>query len=374
MRIALIASYGPSLINFRGDLIKSMVGAGHEVFGIAPEAGLEPSLAALGAKYVRLPMNRTGTSLREDCSYLFGLVRMFHRIMPQMIFSYTIKPVIYGTIAGAIARVPARSAFITGLGYSFSGDSTRSEKIKCIVMLLYKISCSLNQHVFFQNSDDMSFFTESGTLNDKSKAILVNGSGVNLEQFQCAPFPQGNITFLLIARLLRTKGIIEYAEAARAMKARYPYLRFILVGPWDNNPSAIARELVEGWVNDRILEYIGEVEDVRPYLRNSHVYVLPSYREGTPRSVLEAMAMGRPVITSDAPGCRETVTDGWNGFLVPVGDAEALEKSMENFIRDPKLIVEMGKNGRELAEKKYDVNKVNEIIMRSMGLDAQANV
>ena len=198
---------------------------------------------------------------------------------------------------------------------------------------------------------------------------MINGSGVNVERYSFKPPQTETFIFLIIARLLWDKGVGEFVSAARLLKEKYPEVRWQIVGPFDNNPSAIHREDVAKWQAEGLIEYMGATEDVRPYLEKASVYVLPSYREGTPRSVLEAMAMGRPVITTDAPGCRETVIDGVNGFLVPVRDKVALAEAMEKFIIDKELMAEMGRKGREIAESRYDVHKVNLSILRPMELD-----
>jgi glycosyltransferase involved in cell wall biosynthesis len=222
--------------------------------------------------------------------------------------------------------------------------------------------------VIFQNPDDAREFLERGLLTSRITPQIVNGSGVDTKAFSVAVFPSGPIRFLLIARLLGDKGIREFAEAAKMLKAENPAVEFHLVGPIDSNPDGLPENLVECWHNANILYWHGSLLDVRPAILASHVYVLPSYREGTPRTVLEAMSMGRPIITSDAPGCRETVVDGLNGFLVPVRDTEALADAMRKFIETPDLISQMGAQSRKIAEEKYDVGKVNAQMMEAMGL------
>ena len=219
------------------------------------------------------------------------------------------------------------------------------------------------------NTDDLDLFTKLGILPDSQKTVLINGSGVNIEHYAYTKPKNGKMVFLIIARLLWDKGIGEFVSAARLLKKKYPEVSFHIVGPYDNNPSAIKRNDILKWQDEGLIEYMGSTEDVRPYIAECSVYVLPSYREGTPRSVLEAMSMGRPIITTDAPGCRETVIDGINGFLVPVRDSERLSNAMEKFLQNPSLITEMGAKSREIAEARYDVNKVNHSIMQAMGLE-----
>jgi len=240
--------------------------------------------------------------------------------------------------------------------------------LKNLVKLLYKIALKYNNVVFFQNPDDLNLLLRLRLIKDKNKTLILNGSGINLEKYYFAPLKEKSISFLLIARLIWDKGIYEYIEAARIIKKKYPNVSFLLLGPNEKNPCAIKKEYIKKWANKGIINYLGEKDDVRPYIANSSVFVLPSYREGIPRSILEAMAMGRPVITTNSPGCRETVEDGVNGFLVPIKDSKALADRMEKFILNPDLIKQMGNRSREIAEKRFDVYKVNRIILEHMGI------
>ena len=238
---------------------------------------------------------------------------------------------------------------------------------------LYAQALKYAHKVFFQNPDDLKLFEDMRLLEANKPAVVVNGSGVNVQDFEVMPLPineQGKVraSFLLIARLLGDKGIREYMVAARSIKAQYPEAEFHLVGWIDDNPSAISQQELETWVNDKIVNYWGKLSDVRPAIAASSVYVLPSYREGTPRTVLEAMAMGRAVITTDAPGCRETVSHGVNGYLVAVKSVDQLVQSMQYFIEDPKLMISMGQRSREIALNKYDVHQVNKHMMTEMGM------
>ncbi|MGI6603674.1 MAG: glycosyltransferase family 4 protein [bacterium] len=366
-RITIVSHYAPSLVNFRGELIKSLTAAGYQVTALGPEEGFESRLAALGAKYRQIPLQRTGTNPVRDTVTILSLARVLREIKPDAVLSYAIKPVIYGSLAAWLAGVPNIYSIITGLGYVFTGTGAKQRILFRLVYPLYKAALSKNKVVFFQNPDDLNLFKDLNLVSPKQKQVIINGSGVDVSHFAYSPAPTDSLSFLLMARLIWSKGIGEYVEAARNLRKRYPRVSFKLLGPFDSNPEAIGRKDIEQWEAEGVIKYLGATTDVRPHLANSSVYVLPSYREGTPRSVLEAMSIGRPIITTDAPGCRETVREGVNGFLVPVKDATALEKAMERFILKPELIRDFGMNSRKIAEEKYDVRKVNETIMQAMG-------
>jgi glycosyltransferase involved in cell wall biosynthesis len=257
---------------------------------------------------------------------------------------------------------------ITGLGYAFAGATWKQRLTAFFLTHLYRRAANFNNCLIFQNPDDLAMFLDLRIVRDEEKTAIVNGSGVDIEKFSYTEACLQPVSFLLIARLIWDKGIREYVEAARLLKKRYPQVRFRILGPLDKNPHAITYDTVCRWEADGIVEYLGRTDDVRPYLKESSVYVLPSYREGTPRSVLEALSIGRPVVTTDAPGCRETVIDGLNGYLVPVKDADRLAVAMEKLIMDPGLILNMGKESRRIAVEKYDVRKVSHSILQAMEL------
>ena len=367
-KIVIGAGFGGSLIRFRGDLIKSWLNMGYQVSAVAPGRETEKQLRELGVDYYPIPLNRTGLNPFSDFRLICNFIRLYAQVKPDYIFLYTIKPVIYGSLATFFCRQAEVYSMITGLGYVFYDGRGIKILLKTMVVWLYRIALARSKKVFFQNPDDINVFEEFRIVKP-DKIVQINGSGVNIEFFSFAPPPAGQVIFLLIARLLREKGVLEYIEAAGIIKAKYPYTRFMLVGwSFDDNPSAISHKEIENWRDENIVEIYSETEDVRPFIAESSVYVLPSYREGTPRTVLEAMAMGRAIITTDAPGCRETVIEGINGFLVPVKDSQTLAKVMERFIIEPELAARMGAESRKIAEEKYDVQKVNAIINRAMSL------
>lgn len=368
--IVVIGGFAESLLNFRGPLLRTLVERGHRVVACAPaaSAGVVDALAAMGVAYHDVPFKRAGLRPDQDLRALGTLVALLREIRPDIVLGYTIKPVIYGLLAARLAGVPRQFAIITGLGYAFVNSGARARLVRAVVRRLYRLSLGSADRVFFQNPDDRALFEQMGLVRDAAQAVLINGSGVDVDAFQPAPIPHGPASFLLIARLLRDKGISEYVEAARMIRARYPQAVFRLAGWIDDNPAAISERELSAWTAEGVIEYLGRLDDVRPALAASSVYVLPSYREGTPRTVLEAMAMGRPVVTTDAPGCRETVRDGRNGYLVPVQDAAALARALERFLVEPGLIETMGREGRRMAVAKYDVRKVNGVILQTLGL------
>lgn len=236
------------------------------------------------------------------------------------------------------------------------------------VRVLYRSTLTKVEKVFFQNPDDLSLFRNEGLLPEATAAVVVNGSGVDTSFFAPGAMPAGGPVFLMLGRLLGAKGVREYVRAAAIVRQRHPQVECCLGGWIDDGPDAIDRDELDGWISSGAIRYLGPLDDVRPAIAAAHVYVLPSYREGTPRTVLEAMAMGRPVITTDAPGCRETVDEGQNGFLVPVGSVNALVASMLNFVENPALAPCMGSCSRQIAEDKYDVRKVNAVMLVEMGV------
>jgi glycosyltransferase involved in cell wall biosynthesis len=372
-RLALITSQAFSISNFRGPLIRKLVEKGVKVYALAPDYDEASRVAVqlLGAVPVDSSMSRTGMNPLKDISDFLRLSFQLRKLQLDMTFAYFSKPVIYGTLAACLASVPNRFAMIEGAGYVFAEEnksSTRLCLLRAFVTCMNRFSLSRVKRVFLLNSDDKDLFVNSGMVSSE-KVKLLDGIGLDLEHYQNVKPILQPICFILVARLLREKGVYDYIQAVRKIKEVHPKVRFLLLGNMDLNPGSISESEVRGWVSEGLVEWPGHVSDVRIWIKQASVFVLPSYyREGLPRSTQEAMAMGKPVITTDAPGCRETVDEGVNGFIVPVRNPKALTKAMLKFIDQPELIKKMGVSSRKLAEKRFDVQKINEQILATMGI------
>jgi len=312
-------------------------------------------------------MHRTGTNPLADLRTLLDCLRLMKAVSPDVVLCYTAKPVIYGLIAARWAGVPHRAAMIEGLGFAFTGTSPKHRLLAGVMSLLYRASLASCQTIFFLNPDDQAFFNSRALVPARARQVRINGIGVDLAHFRPLQLPAAPC-FLLVARLLVDKGVVEYAEAARQVKARFPTARFLLVGWLDENPSCISSTALDEWVNSGVIDYLGRLADVRPAYEQCSVYVLPSYREGLPVTIMEALAMGRAIVATDVPGCRETVVEGVNGYLVPARDADSLAQAMMRFVDEPALAVQMGAQSRRLAEERFDVHEINRQIMAALEL------
>lgn len=369
MKIAILGNQARAMVNFWSVLVRGMRARGYDVLCLVPEgdAAANSALRTLGAEVRHYPLDRKGLNPVRDFATTGVLVRLLKAEKPDMLFTFTIKPVIYGCIAARMARVPHVFATITGLGYTFEADSPAKKLVHLLAVGLYKLALSGVETVFFQNGDDLALFRRKKILGAQQRTQLCRGTGVDINHFALTPPPLGPPVFLLVGRLIEAKGLYEYAEAARMVKARYPQARFQLLGPPETGLGAVPLESVRAWEREGCIEYLGETRDVRPYLAAASVIVLPSWREGTPCSVMEGMSTGRAAIVTDAPGCREVVTDGENGFLVPVKDAHSLAEAMQKFLTTPQLVESMGAAGRRLAEAEFDAEKVAAHIIAAMG-------
>jgi len=369
-QITLIGHAAGATLNFRAPLIADLVAAGWRVEVLAPDwtPDQRQRLRALGAEARTFPLSRTGLNPLQDLRSLWVLYRHLRDSRPDAVLTYAAKTNVWGMLAAAWAGVPRRVAMVEGMGFAFTegqdGRTSKQRMVGAVLSVLYRVAFRLAHRVIVLNPDDARDLQRRCGLASQ-KTILLGGIGVPLSDWPFCPPHTTPITFTLVARLLREKGVLEFVQAARLIKERHPSTRFLLLGAIDDNPGSLREADLQPWVQAGIIEWSGQV-DVKPWLAQTSVFVLPSYREGVPRSTQEAMAMGRAVITTDAPGCRETVVDGINGFLVPPRDVPALAAAMQRFIDEPALIARMGAESRRLAEERFDVRRANAIIMSTL--------
>ena len=358
MKILILGTVPNDLLNFRSELIKDILKKGNEV--IASSSELDPDSAShmkeLGITYESIYLNRHSLSLRGDIKTLADLLKLFKKQNPKLVLAHGIKLVIWGGISARIRKIPF-FALITGLGFAFQGTTFRRKLLTRLVSFLYRIALKNSEAVIFQNEDNRKIFIDNSIVSP-SKTHIVNGSGVDINKYYFTHIPESNLSFLLVSRLLGEKGLREYAEAAKIVKEKFPEVEFKIVGTQDKSLDAISIEEVNSW--SEYVDYEGPTNDVRPYIKKCHVYVLPSYHEGLPRSSLEAMSMGRPILTTNASGCKETVDENINGFLVPIGSSKELANKMIWFVKNRDEIRSMGEQSRKIVEKRFDVRKVNQ--------------
>ena len=352
-------------------MLEAIKSKGHDVFTLAPDyhENVEKGCKQLGVHYDNYYLDRTGTNFLADIKAYFSLKNKIENIQPDVVLTYTIKPVIYGSLAAKSVNVGSVYALITGLGSTFNNSSSLKDKfLNYTTHFLYKFALSNIEGVIFQNPDDRKIFINR-KLCTQNNSHRIYGTGVDLDDFSLKEPVKKPVRFLFMGRLLTDKGLLDFVEAAKIILQKYPETEFHILGRFDTNPNTINKSSMDAWTKEGIVKYHGEVDDVRPYIEKSSVFVLPSFREGTPRTALESMAMGRPLIMTDVPGCKETVKDGVNGFLVPVKDPKSIAFNMEKFIENPDLIKQMGTKSRELVEQKFDVRKVNSHIMEILNLN-----
>ena len=370
--VLIIGGFAESLLNFRAPVIRALKAQGCRVVVSAPAPfpGQHiQALQAMAAEIRPIRLSRTGLNPLADLLTVWSIWKVIREVRPQAMLAYTVKPVIFGGIAAALARVPRRCAWITGLGFAFSeGTGLKKRLIRSVMTVLYRVSLRRYNAVLFQNNDDQTLFRELGLVGAQQRVEVTAGSGIDTERYQVTDLPTAPV-FLMAARLLRDKGVAEYVRAAALLRARHPEVRCLLAGDLDPGPDSVTQNELEDWQQEGNIEYLGWQSDIRLALAQCRIYVLPSYyREGLPRSILEAMAMGRPVITTEAPGCRDAVEAGKNGLLVPVRDAVALAAAMEVLVLDPGLAQAMGHFGRDLSVSKFEARKVSAQVVAAMGI------
>ncbi len=350
MRVAIVINTSWNIFNFRFGLVKALLAQQHEVHAISPTDAYTPKLIDAGCKFTPIDIDNTGTNPLKDFALTSALYKVYKKINPDIILHFTIKPNIYGTIAAQLLGIPVINN-VSGLGTIFLQKNIASN----VAMPLYKLAFKFPKKVFFQNDDDCQLFIDLKLIKEDKTEILP-GSGIDTEFFKPLKADDGRLfTFLIIARLIREKGILEYVEAAQLLKDKGIAAEFQILGAKaPNHKRKISPEKIDSWNNMGVIRYLGEVEDVRPIIRNADCVVLPSYREGTPRTLLEAASMGKPIVASDVPGCNHVVTDHFNGFLCRVKDVHDLAAKMEQMIEvGEKKRNWMGANSREKISKDY---------------------
>lgn len=350
------------MLDFRGALLRQFQERGYKVVVFATAIGnFDPAaFEQRGMVFVPWRVSKAGLNPFNDIGAALSLWGVLRRFRPEVVFAHTIKPVIYAMTMSWLAGVRRRVAMIPGLGYSFTevAGGLKRRMVGAAAWLGYRLSLGLAHMVIFQNDDDCADLRRIGALTERTPTAVVNGSGVDMAHFAPAALPDGPTTFLFVARLLRDKGVHEFVEAARMVKAANPATRFVLVGAADSNPTAVPHDVVEAWRAEGVVEVRGHMADTRAAYAECHVFVLPSYREGTPRTNLEAMSTARAVITTDVPGCRATVTDGLNGLLAPPRDAHALAEAMLRLANDPERVRRMGEASLRICAEKFELGAV----------------
>ena len=374
-KIALIGTTGASFYGFRADLIKQLVLEGHLVYALTSEYTDQclEKIRQLGAEPVTYQLSRGGLNPFSDIASYLQLKRILKKLKPDIVFSYFAKPVIYGSIAAKAAKVPFVIGMLEGLGYTFTeqpeGQSIKTKLIKSVQVMLYRFAFPCLDKMIFLNPDDQQDLMGVHGLQVPEVHIL-GGIGLHLEQYSYAEPSVDPVKFLFIGRLLKEKGVFELIEAMRLVKVKYPQAKLTILAAIDHqNMGALKQETLDQLITENLFEYPGFVTNVQDWITESSVFILPSYREGVPRSTQEAMAIGRPIITTDVPGCRETVIDGINGFLVAKWDPEALAEKMCYFIENTEQVNIMGLESYKIAQEKFDVNKANKKLFEIMGLN-----
>jgi glycosyltransferase involved in cell wall biosynthesis len=368
-KIILVSGSGDTVAWFRVEFLKKFIDQSYKVYVLAPDIreDLKSELLDLGIEFIYIKLHRKGFNIINLLQSIQQISRIFKSLKPDLIFSYTHKAILAASIASWISGHRNTFSLITGTGHIFDNQTLKEKLIKMIGSHALKIALSFNKLVFFQNPDDKFLFESQGIVMSK-KSRIVNGSGVNLEKFRVSQLPAEPV-FLCMARLIKSKGILEYAKAAQIVRDVNPHARFLLYGYPDEHIDSIdENEIINEWKDKYGIEYKGYSSNPAETINESSIFVLLSYKEGTPRVVLEAMAMGRPIITTDTPGCRETVINELNGFLVPKGDHLLAASSMKSLLNE-NLRVKMGKQSRQYCESKFNVHRVNDALFKEMGVN-----
>lgn len=365
-KFLMIGPKTDTVVNFRGDLICDIRKKGYDVVVIVPEDNNKDFFKKNGVKVRLINLKKNSLSIFNVVSYYKNLTKIIREEKPDKVFSFTIKPVIFGSMAAKRAGVKEIYSLICGLGMLFCSDSLKIKMLRVIGGRLYKHALKYNTKVIFQNQDDINEFVGKGYV-DERKCELVNGSGVNLKKFSRNKIPDGPVAFLMVSRVLKEKGVIEYFKAAKIVKEKYPEAIFSYIGAIDKNKNAVDLNVLKPYIEKGIVEYIPETHEVEKYVAKCSVFVLPTYyREGIPRTILEALAMGRPILTTNTPGCRETVAEGENGFFVKVKRANDLADKMIWMIEHRDRLQAMGDKSYQMCLEKFTIEIIDNRMMEIM--------
>lgn len=366
-RVLIVNNTSVYVHRFRRELIRRIQAEGHEVILVCPDDSHTPRLADLGVERISWPLQQHGTSPWSEFRAARFLTALARRRRPDVVLNFTIKPAVYGSFAAHSVGTEKCFSVFTGLGHYFTDPARIQAPATRAIRFLLRRALRHDDAVFFQNESDRAMFLALGLV-DESRSKIVDGSGVDTRRFRPSDEPVEPESFVLVGRMLREKGVREFVQAASRVRAAHPGSRFRLVGGIDSSGSAIAIDEIRQWQHEGVIEYLGEVDDVRPVVAQASVLVLPSYREGMPRSVLEGMAMGKAIIATDVPGCRDCVSDGVNGLLVKPMDVDSLVSAMTRTLVEPGLVERMGAASRRIALERFDVDRINERFLGDCGL------
>jgi len=351
MKVAIVVNTSWNIYNYRLGLVKALIAEGHEVYAIAPHDEFSDSLIEVGCKYIPVKMDNWGTNVFKDLKLIYDFQKIYKSLKPDVIFHFTIKPNIYGTIAARLLNISSISN-VSGLGTVFMKENFVTKLVK----KMYEIAFRFPEKIFFQNEDDIAFFKKHALVKE-DKIEIVPGSGVNTDHFVPNGHQKnGKFTFLMVSRMLYDKGVVEYIEARKQIQDNGRVIEFQLLGGIDpGHVRGIPEEDINDWVDKGLVNYLGTAKDVRPYIDKADCVVLPSYREGTPRTLLEAASMAKPLLATDVPGCNNVVEDNVNGLLCKAKDVDDLADKMKQMIKaSDEELLKFGENARSMVKSRFD--------------------
>ena len=362
-RLFIVVNRDFFFLSHRLPVATAALEAGYDVTIVSEDTGVSHKIREAGLKTINLPINKAGTNMKDEVKTLFFLYKLFRREKPDIVHLVGLKTMLWGSIACRLAGVKAMVSAVCGLGVLFDEKHAQSFMTQAILKVMRITHHKKRLRVIFQNNDDKGIFQDAKIVND-SQCAFTNGSGINLQNYDYTPEPtEGPIKIIFTARMVEDKGTLVLIEAAKKLEPEYKgKIQFLLCGGLDTNPNGITKEMLESRCDGEYIKWLGHRKDVLELLKQSHIMAFPSwYREGLPKSVIEAEAIGRPIVTTDSVGCRDTVIDGKNGFLIPIKDSNALADALKKLIDSKELRETMGKNAREFAVNKFDIKDVTNV-------------